>query len=188
MRIGIDIDDTITNTWQYMIPTYEKVFHIDKKILSTSIPYYGSIKDKVNLTIDKYLDTMRNYYDTLALNFPLKKDVKEVIDNLHKLGHTIIFITSRGKAYTDPFEITKKYLDNNQIYYDKLIVRAHYKDEVCLKEKIDLFIDDSIKHCTKVQASGIEVLMVDAPYNQKYKEFHHFKTWKEIEEYIKKRR
>ena len=44
MRIGIDIDDTITNTWQYMIPTYEKVFHIDKKILSTSIPYYGSIQ------------------------------------------------------------------------------------------------------------------------------------------------
>lgn len=187
MRIGIDIDDTITNTWEYMIPTYEKVFHLNGEYLKKSIPYYYSLKDKISITTDEYFDIMRPYYDTLCQTIPLKENVKEVIDTIHALGHNIIFITSRGKSYTEPYQLTKEYLDSFHIHYDKLIVRAHNKDEVCLKEKIDLFIDDSIKHCKKVSKTGIEVLMIETPYNKDIKEFKHFKTWKEIEKYIKKR-
>ena len=40
MKIGIDIDDTITDTWKTLIPIYSKVFNKDLNLLSKSAPYY----------------------------------------------------------------------------------------------------------------------------------------------------
>ena len=53
MRIGIDIDDTITDTWSYMVPIYSQVFNIPVEELSNSLPYYNSVK-KLNLTVEEY--------------------------------------------------------------------------------------------------------------------------------------
>ena len=56
-----------------------------------------------------------------------------------------------------------------------------------MNEKIDLFIDDSRKHCQEVSDCNIDVLMMDTVYNKDYSEFKHAKDWKEIYEYIKNR-
>lgn len=185
MRIGIDIDDTINDTWDYLIPICSKLYKISKTDLQKSIPYYQALKEKISL--DEYYDFMQKYHNENSLRVPIKKDATRVINDLHNQGHQIIFISDRVKGYTNPYEITKKYLDKHHIHYDKIIVDSTDKDEVCQKEKIDLFIDNSIKHCTNVKNKGIEVLMYNAPYNEKEKEFIHVKSWKEIEEYIQSR-
>ena len=185
MRIGIDIDDTITNSWEYFIPIYSQVFDIPVEKLQKSKPYYESIKD--NYTLDEYFYLLKPIYDERISEIPLKENVKEVIDKLYDLGHSVTFITARSKDHTDPYEASKKYLDKHHIKYDKLIVRADKKDEVCLKEKIDLFIDDSIKHCQSVTNTGIEVIMFETAYNKDIKDIKHLKSWEEIYEYIKSR-
>lgn len=182
MRIGIDIDDTITNSWESLIPLYRKIFGI--KIDENTEPYYGSVKDK--MTLDEFLEMGRKYQDKMA-EAPLKEDAYEILTKLKQEGHTIIFITARGKSYTNAYKSTKKYLDKHHIPYDKLIVDTFDKSKACQEENIDLFIDDAKKHCEEVLSCGIDAIMMETSYNKKYKEFKHVKNWKEVYEYIKNR-
>jgi len=185
MRIGIDIDDTITNTWEYFIPIFSKKFNIPEDKIKELPPYYGSVKDSVS--IDEYFNLIREY-ESLMKDVPLKEDVKEILTKLKEEGNTIIFITARSNnTYTNPYLISKEYLDNNSIPYDKIIVNAREKGIVCKEEKIDLFIDDNIKNCIDVSNQGIEVLMMDACYNLLDKEFTHMNNWKQVYEYINNR-
>lgn len=186
MRIGIDIDDTITDTWSYMVPIYSQVFNIPVEELSNSLPYYNSVK-KLNLTVEEYFKIMQPYYRENTLNIPIKKDAQEVINILKKEGHKIIFITARGKMYHEPKLITKTYLEKNDIKYDKLIINANDKATICKKENIDLFIDDSYKHCQSVSSIGIKVLMFGTNYNKNIKEFTRITSWYEVYNYINKK-
>jgi len=75
MRIGIDIDDTITNSHDYVI-------YLKKKYL----PQYDSTK----LLPDDVFREFINKYDSLIhKNAPLKEGVVEAITYLKNAGHTI---------------------------------------------------------------------------------------------------
>ena len=52
------------------------------------------------------------------------------------------------------------------IEYDKIIVNARDKAQICKKEKIDLFIDDSIQHCKRVNGGNIKTLLYTTIANQ----------------------
>lgn len=182
MRIGIDIDDTITNTWETLMPIFSKRFNrtLDENLL----PYYYQLKDLI--TIDEYFNIMREYEDILK-DVSLKENVVNIINKLKSEGNEIIFITARNKGYSDPYNTTIKYLEKNNILYDKLIIDSWDKDEVCKKESIDLFIDDSYKHCKEVSKLGIDVLMIKTKYNKDICEFNMVDNWNSIYEYIKNR-
>lgn len=185
MRIGIDIDDTITNTWNSLIPFFSKKFNIPIDKIKELPPYYDSIKESVSL--EEYFSVIREY-EHLMQEVPLKTDVNKVLTKLKEEGNTIIFITARGdNTYSDAYLITKKYLDNNMIPYDKLIVNAFEKGIICKEEKIDLFIDDNLKNCIDVSNQGINVLMMEAEYNVNDIEFIRMKNWQQVYEYIKNR-
>lgn len=182
MRIGIDIDDTITKTWEYMMPIYSKEFNIS--IDKNSLPYYHPIKNIVSF--EEFSERMRKY-EELKTDIPLKEYVQIILKKLKKEGHTIIFITARGSTYSDPYKATKDYLDKYNIPYDKIIVNSWDKAIVCKNENIDLFIDDSHKHCQEVKDIGIPVLMMETNYNKQNTEFIHVKDWQEVYEYIQNR-
>lgn len=185
MRIGVDIDDTITNSWECLIPYYSSRFNIPKEILSKSKPYYNAIKHLIPL--EDYYKTILPIHDKHSNDITLKDEVKEVIDKLYALGHKIYFITARGTDYTDSYKLTKDYLDSHGIKYEKIYTAVGNKADICLKEKIDLFIDDSFKHCTSVKEKGIDVLMFNTYYNKEHTNFDRVNSWHEIYEYIKDR-
>ncbi len=182
MRIGIDIDDTITNTWQTLMPILSKRFNItfDKE----SLPYHHQLKELIS--IDEYYKITREYEDILK-NVPIKENVSNIINKLKEEGNEIIFITARGKGYNDPYTATKEYLEKNNILYDKLIINSWNKANICKEEKIDLFIDDSYKHCKEVSKLGIEVIMIKTNYNKNNQEFNLIEDWESIYKYIKNR-
>ena len=184
MNIGIDIDDTITKTWETLMPICVENFNITIDKLKTLPPYYGALKELISL--EEYLEIMRKY-EWLMQEIPLKENVKEILNKLKEEGNKIIFITARGNTYSDPYKITKEYLDKLSIPYDKIIVNALEKGIVCKEEQIDLFIDDSIRNCKDVSQNGIEVLMMETYFNENEKEFIHMKDWNQIYEYIKNR-
>lgn len=186
MRIGVDIDDTITSSWSTYAKEYAKVLGIEEDKLINGKPYYSDII-KEKYTLEEYFEKIKPINDKITPILPLKEDVKEIIDKIYELGHTITFITARGKETTNAYEVTKKYLDDSNIKYEKLILSPLNKSKVCLEEKIELFIDDSIKHCNAVSGEGIDVLMFETRYNKDYLELKHIKSWKEIYEYIKSR-
>ena len=186
MKIGIDIDDTITDSWECLIPYYSRLFNVPEDKLHKSLPYYESIKDKIS-SVDEYYKIMLPVYDKVSPNVNLLPNVKETIDALYNLGCKVYFITSRGTDHTDAYKDSKVFLDRYHIKYEKIIVNAKDKAKVCQDEGISLFIDDSYKHCEAVSNICIDVLMHETYYNKKYNEFIHFSNWHYVYEYVKDR-
>ena len=185
MRIGIDIDDTITDSWECVIPAYSRMFNISEDVLHKSRPYYNAVKDLI--TLDEYYKMMVPIYDEIIPNVHLKEGVKEVVDKLYEMGHSVIFITSRGIDHTNAYKTSKDFLDKYHVKYDKIVTGCRDKSLACQEEKIDLFIDDSVKHCRNVSKLGIDTLLFETYYNKDYHELRHVKSWDEIYNYVKGR-
>lgn len=182
MRIGIDIDDTICDTWEYVKPLFKQNFNLDDLELEKN--NYSRV---LNCTLEEYYDFYKKNIDPIMLDIPIKKDAAKYINKLKKDGHEIYFITARGDFdMLNPYEKTKIYLEKNNIKYDKLLTNSLEKDKAVLKNKIDIFIDDSIKHCMSISKLGIPVLMFETSYN-KQTEFRKVKSWKEIYDIINRK-
>lgn len=182
MTIGVDIDDTICDSFETLLPLIcsECDLNIDE-LRSKNINYEYFFKDQ-NSSLYKAATRIlgENVY-----NIPIKKDVTDVLNTLHKMGYKIIFITARStKSFSDPYLMTKKYLDDNDIYYDKLIVSTYDKENICKEEGIDLFIDDSIDHNRNISNIGIKTLLFDACYNRHCNDYKRVSSWEEVLDYI----
>lgn len=182
MRIGIDIDDTITDSWLYLIPHFEELYDIPSEQLINSLPYYRSVEHLISK--EEYFSNLREIADNLMMDTPLKPGAAEYLNKLHEEGNTLIFITARGIEYDNPYRITKNYLRKMHIPYDKIIVSAHDKSISCREENIDLFIDDSLIHCQEVADAGFKTLLFVNSYNQHDEKFEHITSWEAAYHYI----
>ena len=185
MKIGVDIDDTITLSWETLIPYYAKTFNISENEIKKGKPYYESVKHLV--TLDEYFEMVLPIYDEIVPQVPLRPHVKEAIDKLYELGNEVYFITARGRGHTDPYTVSKNFLDEYHIKYEKIIVNCEKKAEMCKELGIKLFIDDSHKHCLAAKDKGIDTLMPRNYYNDEYEDINKFDDWFEVYEYVKSR-
>ena len=146
MRIGIDIDNVISNFNEMLLETY--LIH-DKELRNTGI---------INPNA-KYIRTgMFDWSNEEELSF-----------------------------YKDNIEGIAKWLDENNIYYDNLILTdaydIHAKSLECLKNDIDIMIDDSVRICSDLITSGITTILMDTPYNRKIN-IKRVKNWEEFYEFV----
>ncbi len=184
MKIGIDIDDTMTDTFDYLIPYIAEFFNVDINYLKDNNISYCNLPEDME---KRELEFAKKYYDKVILNTPFKDGVAEYIEKIKKLGHEIIVITARDKTlYTDEYKTTIEELNNNKINYDKLICNLD-KAKVCKNEKIDLFIDDSIVNCNKVKELGIETILFNSKGNaREVANLNRVDNWKDIYKKVKK--
>ena len=183
MKIGIDIDDTMTNTFDYLIPYISEFFEVDIDYLKENNISYSTFPEKMK---KRELEFAKKYYDIVIPNTPFKTGVSENIKKIKSLGNEIIIITARDKTlYTDEYKTTIDELKNNNIFYDKLICNFD-KSKVCKEEKIDLFIDDSISNCNKVAQLGIQTILFNSKSNINSKtNLNRVNSWDELYEIIK---
>lgn len=176
MILGIDIDDTICDSWLTIAPTMCKDFNLDYNEIIKSKKIYNEIIGLKEKEYRKYSTVFKK----LLKNVKLKENVKEIIDEL-SINNKIVFITARPDySFENAYEYTKEFLDKNNIYYDKIIVNAHDKKQICKEENIDIFIDDSKDNCTKVSELNIKVLMFENYFNEDETKFKKVKNWREI--------
>lgn len=179
MRIGIDIDDTITNSWKYLMPYYAKEFGLSMDTLENSLPYYNTLNNTISL--EEYYKRVKKINKEVILNIPIKENAVNIINKLYDEGNEIYLITSRGYDENEnPYEDTEKYLNNHGIKYTKLLVHSRNKAMVCKEFNIELFIDDSLKHAGMVTLENIPVLLFETNYNKNDTLYKHVKTWGEI--------
>lgn len=167
MRIGIDLDGTITDFYSYLV-TFGREFGKENFNNDKIKNYYGfeieEIFDWNEEEIIKFKEYVRT---TLRMEVKPRIFAKECLYRLHKLGHIIYIITSRKEEdQYDTLNNTKKWLKDNNIYYDYLLLGNSNKLEECLNNKIDIFVDDKIKHCSKTQSANIRTYLFDNPYNR----------------------
>ena len=187
MKIGIDIDNVISNFNDALLNEY--LLH--DKVLRNS----GIIDENADIRrgmFDWNEDEETNFYknniERITKNLGVIEDAKKYIDKLHYDGHFIYIITGRNNGeYTDPYNMTKNWLDDNGIYYDNLILTDAYdncaKTKECLKHSIDIMIDDSVRICDDCIKNGITTILMDTPYN-KYSNIQRVKNWKDFYRYI----
>lgn len=181
MRIGIDIDDTICDSWLTIAPTMCKDFNLDYNEIIKSKKIYNRITD---MTDEQYRAYSKKY-KILLKNPKLKENVRKVIEELSKQNE-IIFITARPDySFDNAYEFSKDFLERNGIYYDKIITNAKDKKIICEKEKIDVFIDDGRENCASVSELDIKVLMFENYFNEDETRFRKVKNWEEIKNIIK---
>ena len=192
MRIGVDIDNVISTFNEELLEEFLK----HNKELGYS--------DEINENADYITRGMfnwkdgeveafyRNNIERIVNKLRVKDGAKEYIDKLKEDGNSIYIITGRDNGeHSDPYNNTKKWLDDNAIYYDELILTNAYKNdehgksEKCIENNVDIMIDDSIHICKDCIDYGIETLLMDTPYNIKVNDVKRVHNWKEIYEYIK---
>lgn len=182
MKIGIDIDDVITNTSEKIkeyLYKYEKsgdgIKHIVEVMRGESPTQ--NIKNFFNEYMSKIFSCVT-----------IKENAKEVIDSLINNGHEIILITSRGEErFRNSKETTLEYLKNHNISYSQIIFDSLDKQIACKENDIDIMIDDSVKTCELVNMSGIKTIVYTSKINKNINtNIKRVENWLELEKEINK--
>ena len=158
MNIGIDLDDVVSDTSVEVEKEIEKANN--PRLLDFKVQLMRGALSEMPSDVAQFLkDTIISYTSNA-------KPIKNATDTLKKLrdeGHIITIITARSDAIRDGVVDTtlkslKKYGIDKGILYDKIIFEGANKGDVCEKEKIDIFVDDSPINCMHVRERGINVL------------------------------
>ena len=188
MKIGIDIDNVISNFNDTLLTEY--LLH-DKELRNSGIINKNADyirKGMFDWNENEETNFYKNNIERIAKKLGVIECAKEYIDKFHDDGHIICIITGRDNGeYTEPYNMTKKWLEDNNIYYDDLILTdaydKHAKTKQCLEHNIDIMIDDSVSICSDCVENGITTILMDTPYNR-YSNIQRVKSWKEFYRYV----
>lgn len=183
ITIGIDLDDTISSSNEMFIE-YAKLYNKEKKINFKIDETQWDLDKSFGWNDNNYKEFCKQYLRTLLNEAEIKYNAAEKINKLKNEGYKIIIITSRNeKELNDMYSFTEKWLKNHNINYDKLIINSLQKEEECLKNKVNIFIDDNMKNCMNVYKKlQIPVFLFDGLYNtnDKYSNIERVYSWDEI--------
>ncbi len=183
MKIGIDIDNVISNFNDCLLEEYKK--H-DKELRNNGIV---NEKEYIHKMFDWSKEEEETFYyeniERIAKNLNLIDGAKEYITKLKEDGDEIYIISGRDNGeYQEPLKMTEEWLEKYKIPYDSLILTnsndKHAKSVECIKNNIDIMIEDSLSVCLDLKNSGVNVFIMDTPFNRKNTEIERVSSWKEI--------
>ena len=190
MKIGIDIDNVISNFNDELLKEYLK--H-DKELRNT-----GIINEDVFIrygmfdwTEKEEAEFYKNNIERIAIKLKPIHRATETIKKLKEDGNEIIIISGRNNGeYNNPYKLTEEWLAKYNIVYDKLILTNAYNKEekanVCRENNIDIMIEDSTQTAVNIEKVGTKVLFMNTRYNKNNENFEKVSNWKEIYSKISK--
>ena len=170
MRIGIDIDGVLTDVERFQLDYGSKYWfenNLGGFVNPNAYRVYELFGNDIELN-KKFWNLHREIY---GVNGNIREFASEVIKKLKEKGNEIYIITARyftdedSKQGEDTRKIVRDWLKNNGVIYDKLIFSGEDKLQLCLDNKIDLMIDDSVENINNI-SKIIPVICFDARYNK----------------------
>lgn len=182
MNIGIDIDDTIANTYDVLF-NYAQKYTCEE--LNREIP-----EKHEEIPMRKYTETFHNwnkeetkdffnkYYEKTIVDVRPKMFASEIIGRLKKEGNKIYIITARFPMEKFNVEkITKDWLIKNKIEFDELIINAGEKANIAKEKNINVFIDDSYIQCKNVAEKNIKTFLMDSKTNVRFEDDKYIRVY-----------
>lgn len=163
MRIGIDIDDVITDSSGSMKEYVEKYDTTGEIMENIEDVMRGDANTPI---IEKFFC---DHFLEVAQNAKVKENASDIIKKLIQNGHEIFLVTARGekrKIFKGAEKLTLEYLKSNDIPYSKILFNCIDKATICKENGIDLLIDDSIKHCEEVRKQNIKSILFTSVVNK----------------------
>lgn len=187
MKIGIDIDDTVMNTFDVI---EEAARYFDKYFLENKgyqdITKYD-FHERFYWTSEEK-KAFFNYFrkNKLYLKAKPKGDALYYLEKLYNEGYEIYFLTRRKKdEKLDILSITKNDLISKGFKFTDCYIGLSKKGEACKSLGIDVFIDDAVIQIEDVNNYWIKTILIDNWYNKEYKGLR-AKNFQEIYNIIRK--
>ena len=164
MRIGFDLDDTLSDNSGYMQAFWQNY------IAQNNLPFKLVKKDTGNLAemFDWSKEVFLESWEKAGLDYltgaPARKNAKVLLAQLQKEGHEVYVITQR--FWGDPYEISKNWLDSNGIPYDKLVVKAKDKLAACKEHNVNIYLDDKISAVDNLNQNGVKSIVMNTFFNK----------------------
>ena len=144
MNIGIDIDDTISETFETLLP-YSQKYTVEDLKRKSKIQMDNNSSNHFYIVYmngwseQEAVNFWDKYYGEILRNLNIKAFARDVIKKLKEEGHKIYLITARWDMPNDNIEeITKKWLSDKDVEYDELIINASDKLQIAKEKKIDI--------------------------------------------------
>lgn len=151
MRLGIDLDNTICDTLAVTL-YLQKVYSLNNEVEESSI------WENENLKKDFLQTNLRKIYK----NTKLKRGVKESFNILRSNGIEILVVTSRNQDYVKDVQgITYSFVESNHLPVKEILFNSGNKVDICLKNKIDLMIEDRYDKFLNLRNANINTLLFD---------------------------
>lgn len=169
MRIGVDIDGVLNNIGEWHYSCGYK-FCIENHINRGFHPYEYMIEKQFELTDEENNKFWKEYIFDVMISIPTRPYAGNVLNMLKEKGHEIVILSARDNRYlTNQYANTmnfyvEEWLNKNGIPYDEIIAGPGDKKDKCIKNKIDVMIEDKASNVIKI-SDVIPVLCFDAPYN-----------------------
>jgi DNA polymerase II large subunit len=189
MRIGIDIDDVLIDLNSPLIDFHNKEYgtNIKRSDFETFNLWetWGGTREEAIKKIEKFSES-----DHFKLIKPTE-EVISLIDFFSKKNELFVITSRHNKSIDFTRNWIEKFFPNK---FKKIFFTNHFgdgettsKDEICIENKIDLFIEDNMDWAKVVAEKGIHVLLFDAPWNQnfKHKNMERVFNWEEVAGIIK---
>ena len=152
-NIGLDIDDVIFKTSNELKKLLDGCD--DEEIIQHKLDIMRG--EAVNKKVGDFLQS--NVIPTIKVALPMD-DVATFIKKIRGNHNKIILITARGDIFfPGSEEITFDRLKKYDIEYDDIIFNCVDKVKICKENNIDLFVDDSPKHCLEV-SKNLEIPVI----------------------------
>lgn len=187
MRIGIDVDGTLTDLQRFEFDYGTKYFN--KSVVRTD-------SMQIRNTFDISLEEESKFWDDsiflYADTFPPYVAAKDALKELHEEGHEIIIITARYHSYYDTDkgkkmrDIVTNWFKKHDLYYDKIVFTNEHKDKRCKELDIDIMIEDKASNIKSI-AKDRKVIVMDQPWNRKTegKNIYRVYSWVEVPKSVK---
>ena len=171
MNIAIDLDEVLAEFLESFCEFHNKKY--DTAIAPVQFKTYN-FEDLLQITKQDIIKRVYEFHKT-----PLFADLHPVpgsqmgVNELCK-AHKLHVVTSR-QEYDVTVDATRKWMDH---YFPRKFERIHFmnhyakkgkemtKEQVCRDFQIRLIIEDQLGYAQKCTEKGIDVLLLDKPWNQ----------------------
>lgn len=189
MKIGIDLDGVVIDS-ETTFRTYEEIFDLDKlngnNLINREEPKFQA---RYNWKDEEQKEFINSYFMAVSKESPLMAGFIGVYNLLKKENIEFIVITARGGLGGNEMkEDAERLLNKYNIKFDKYYWKQDNKLDICLKEEIDLMIDDDYKIIEKLSNNNIKTLYFRDTGLKKLEENEYIKevnNWGDIYRYIK---
>jgi 5'(3')-deoxyribonucleotidase len=180
MNIGIDFDDVLTNTNQYIIEKFNKAFDTKHDVKDFKQWEYS---EQLGLTSDQLKTFIDGVLKTTSLTDLVPVDTAyEAVPRI-AAKHNLAVITARhGDSMPFINKWLQEYFPGNFHYMfctnhmDKSLVMPHVG--------IQLLVDDSEAQVDSCYNVGLPAILYDRPHNRHFDAVHRVNDWYELEELL----
>ncbi len=182
MRIGIDIDGTITTAY-YWLEFFNN--HLGTSLRAEEVLHYDHHID-FGITLEAFKTFRKDHLVEIHRLAKARPYAVKVLQALTHKGHDCFLITAREK---DLRLLTKSWLKDNLIPYSNLYhLGSTEKVSLAKSLGVELFLEDRLETALAMANAGIPTLLFNTSYNQAPE--HPFilrvDDWLEVQDFIEK--